>query len=320
MKCGICASEKIYIEYKDVKDFIFEIPGLYDYYRCKNCEMIRKIDNKCNTTSSCYNFNYSKRKKESENKILKKIYRKLLIIFGNDFHETALKKLLLEIFFLFPLIKKIVNEEKLWVILKDKNNNKLLDVGCGNGEYIEHMSKLSWDAEGIEISKDSVEVCRNKNIKVYLGTIEEFSTNYKFDAITIRHVLEHIENPESFMYSIKKHLAENGKIYLTTPNANSFNSLKYGNDWLGLDVSRHEIIYTKRSIEHLFAKVGIKIESIKITKRIDRFVGYASLMRKNNLNPYKDKNLKIKLISYINYIINIILSKEGDEIYVVAVL
>jgi len=63
--------------------------------------------------------------------------------------------------------------------LKEKFGGKLLDVGCGAGDFIGLTQKLGWQAEGIEVDKKAVEVCQDEGLKVRLGELIE--QNYPDD-------------------------------------------------------------------------------------------------------------------------------------------
>ena len=57
-----------------------------------------------------------------------------------------------------------------------KLQKKIIEVGCGKGEYLSIIDTMDVDAYGIEFSLESVENCKNKGLKVSNGFID--STNY----------------------------------------------------------------------------------------------------------------------------------------------
>ncbi|KKQ98459.1 MAG: hypothetical protein UT24_C0004G0082 [Candidatus Woesebacteria bacterium GW2011_GWB1_39_12] len=100
-------------------------------------------------------------------------------------------------------------------------NSRLLDIGCGNGNYVvdENRKIISW-ATGIDVSKKVVE--RNQCLdEIVIGNIEKipFKDN-SFDCVSGLWVLEHLENPEKVLDQIYRVLKSKGKFIFVAPNIN----------------------------------------------------------------------------------------------------
>ena len=100
-----------------------------------------------------------------------------------------------------------------------KPNSTLLDIGCGNGNYVvdENRKLISW-AVGIDVSKKVVE--KNQCLdKIVIGNIEKipFKDN-SFDCVTGLWVLEHLENPEKVLDQIYRVLKPRCKFIFAAPN------------------------------------------------------------------------------------------------------
>jgi methionine biosynthesis protein MetW len=105
--------------------------------------------------------------------------------------------------------------------------SKILDIGCGDGTVMEFLSKNNKPKEiiGIDISKRAVDYVKNKGYEAYeLDVLSDdfvkFLGNKNFDYIIITEVLEHIQDPEKVLLSIKKHF--NKSIFISIPNAGFF--------------------------------------------------------------------------------------------------
>lgn len=99
---------------------------------------------------------------------------------------------------------------KLCRIPPYRHDGKILDVGCGNGSYLSHLKELGWEAYGVEIVQQAVEIVRKQfGIDAFCGTLEEahFPDDY-FDAVTLWHVLEHLHSPFESLFEIHRILAE----------------------------------------------------------------------------------------------------------------
>lgn len=80
---------------------------------------------------------------------------------------------------------------------------RLLDLGCGNGFYIQQALNLGYGGVGVEFDSEFVKVLRKKSgLEVY--TLEELEEKQvQFDVIHIGHMLEHLVDPISYMERIK---------------------------------------------------------------------------------------------------------------------
>lgn len=104
---------------------------------------------------------------------------------------------------------------------------KLLDVGCGIGVFLKEVQRLGYMVTGIDFDKENVKIAKEQFCvrEVFCNTLEEFVSSYpnrKFDIITFFEVLEHIENPNTFVELVKKALKSGGYIALSVPNRERF--------------------------------------------------------------------------------------------------
>jgi O-antigen chain-terminating methyltransferase len=99
----------------------------------------------------------------------------------------------------------------------------VLDIGCGRGEFLEIMREAHIPAVGIDLSRESVEICRLKGLAAetadlftYVAGLAEES----LDGIFCAQVVEHLP-PERLPEMIQLcagRLARNGVLVIETPN------------------------------------------------------------------------------------------------------
>jgi SAM-dependent methyltransferase len=81
-------------------------------------------------------------------------------------------------------------------------SGRLLDIGCGFGDFVALMQTKGWRAAGLDPSENAVAAATRKGIPVSRGTLEAFDAPAgTFDAITMFYVLEHLPDP---MGALKK--------------------------------------------------------------------------------------------------------------------
>jgi ubiquinone/menaquinone biosynthesis C-methylase UbiE len=99
---------------------------------------------------------------------------------------------------------------------------RVLDIGCGFGDFLSHVEKDGAQVCGIDISDYALKEARKRVVgklqKIDVGKEAlPFRNNY-FDVVTIFDVVEHLESPELVLNESFRTLKNNGLIFLTTPN------------------------------------------------------------------------------------------------------
>ncbi|MCK9378657.1 MAG: class I SAM-dependent methyltransferase [Candidatus Moranbacteria bacterium] len=86
------------------------------------------------------------------------------------------------------------------------NNDKVLDIGCGNGSVAFDLSKKAMSVIAIDIVRNNINTAKkkftNNNLKYILGDATTYNFNRKFDIVILSNVLEHIEKRIEFLSKI----------------------------------------------------------------------------------------------------------------------
>ncbi|MBN1181079.1 MAG: class I SAM-dependent methyltransferase [Bacteroidales bacterium] len=98
-----------------------------------------------------------------------------------------------------------------------------LDIGCGNGAVLYFARKDGWKVKGLEISPDYANYLRDTlKMEVHVADFMEFeNTGEKYDAVALRHVLEHLPDSILALNKISKLLKNRGYGIFEFPNINS---------------------------------------------------------------------------------------------------
>jgi methionine biosynthesis protein MetW len=104
--------------------------------------------------------------------------------------------------------------------LLDKGN-KLLDVGCGEGTFID-LAKGKFDhVYGIDLSIKALKKAYNKDFRVIKNNLNNDGISFQndtFDTVTCLDVIEHVFDPVWLLSEINRVLKKGGGLILTTPN------------------------------------------------------------------------------------------------------
>lgn len=146
-----------------------------------------------------------------------------------------------------------------------KSGRKLLDVGCGYGDFLLKMQKRDWDVYGIEPFLDAVKVGRKRigEARIFKGELPRVKFKSKdFDVITMWHVLEHLPNPSVYISKIRHLLDKRGYFIIEVPNLDSFLLSLFGNNYNWLSTTEHVSIYSKKGIKKLLKDNGFSTLSV----------------------------------------------------------
>jgi len=166
-----------------------------------------------------------------------------------------------------------VNKENFYsthseILKKIENNSKILDIGCNDG-YIANLLKTKKNCYvvGIDKKKDSNNLNLDEFINHDLNTGLPEIDYQKFDYIILLDVIEHLNDPESFIDQLKKNISENEniKIIISTPNIAFFvmrimlliGNFNYGKR--GILDKTHTRLFTFSTLKYLLLQSGFSI-------------------------------------------------------------
>jgi 2-polyprenyl-3-methyl-5-hydroxy-6-metoxy-1,4-benzoquinol methylase len=101
-----------------------------------------------------------------------------------------------------------------------KTRGHLLDVGCGDGLFLELARNDGWLVTGTEISSFAMTYGRDQvGLNIMQGDILEIEFPAKeFDAVTMWHVLEHTTRPFETLSKLRRLLKDDGVLIIAVPN------------------------------------------------------------------------------------------------------
>lgn len=194
-----------------------------------------------------------------------------------------------------------------------KKSHKILEIGSGDGFFLEKMFNQGYKIVGLEISKQrrerSKKITKAKTINNDLSlTVTKIG---KFDVIVLFHVLEHIHNPKEFLKKISKLLNPKGKIVIEVPNFNDF-QISINESYKNWQFQRAHIHYfTPKILKKIFRELGYNANIIGIQRySIENMFSWKITSKPQINSPkfYLEKELEWIEKNYKNYLENKILS------------
>ena len=187
---------------------------------------------------------------------------------------------------------------------------KVIEIGCGRGEYLSIMQQFGIQAYGLEQSAESVTQCVKNGLKVSKGFIQDSTERLNdapFDAFFILNFLEHLPEPNSTLRGIYNNLTRDGVGLVEVPNFDMILRKKLFSEFIG----DHLFYFTKETLNTTLKLNGFEIADCKeiwhdyiisaiIKKRekldISHFYKYQAQLKKEieeYICRFKDKKVAI---------------------------
>jgi 2-polyprenyl-3-methyl-5-hydroxy-6-metoxy-1,4-benzoquinol methylase len=245
--------------YTNLSDRLFGVSGLWNFLRCPNCGFIwlspRPVSDDLGKTYKSY-LTHDKEANKSrlevlQEKIAHPILRSLSSFDENGViisHRISYGYLMSKIPFFNDVARRYVMNLNV-----DKKGGRLLDVGCGDGKFLYDMKKLGWNVEGVEPDLVASRIAKDKfALSVFTGTLQNagFGSN-TFDAITMKHVIEHVEDPIAIICECHRILKPGGILSIATPNIECLQHRLFISAWLELDPPRHLQLFSLNTLKYL---------------------------------------------------------------------
>ena len=292
--CPVCNSneiEKVLTHYDDR----YGHPDFYDIFECRNsiCQLA----------------------------FLKQhiIDEDLYALYSNYYHHYKLRLLPKKLDYCKQFLKLIrdfiYNTDNLYSRLE--YGQRVLDVGCGYGPSVSFLERKFIKWVGLEIDPKKVRINQNKGLDCKFGDLEDYAKVSKnvFDVILVNQVIEHVSSPVSFFQLIRKLIADNGKVYFSTPNYSSKYRLLHGRLWIHWHVPYHQLYFNIISFNHLAEKTGFKIEHIYTRTPFPFFVLQRNIKpcQRGEKNPSFHEKKSLKDLIYFRDLDNFTAKQRFDE-------
>lgn len=174
---------------------------------------------------------------------------------------------------------------------------RVLEVGCAAGELLTALRDRGLEVTGLEPSLHAAEKAhREYGIDVCRGTVFDAPFPGKmFDAVVLRHVIEHFPSPREALEKIRTWLKPGGFLHISTPNFDSLNRRLFKEFWHDLDVPRHQVVFSVSTLQRQLNDCGFQINSVRFEIAPNDWVGSTRNML-HSLHPdfslYRFFNLK----------------------------
>lgn len=242
--CRNCAGTTTQPVYSDVVDRFQGTPGAYAYVACSACGLVQ-LGGEPPDPAELYK-NYRVHTGDSA---LHRTMRKLLI--GHCYLE------------------------------KRGDGKRLLDIGCGNGSYMQLMASHGWKPTGYEPNAGyAASLAHTIGWPVLSGEQALKEHAGEFDLVTFNFSFEHLCEPLRTLELAAECLKPGGEIYIVVPNIESREAAIFKDRWFHLDPPRHITFFTKQLLGNHLQRHGfddIKVKNVAVPTGFAGSVSYKLL-------------------------------------------
>jgi 2-polyprenyl-3-methyl-5-hydroxy-6-metoxy-1,4-benzoquinol methylase len=130
---------------------------------------------------------------------------------------------------------------------------RVLDFGCGNGEFLTMCHQYGFDAFGVDRS-----LARREKAGVSVVSSVDKLDGRPFHAITLFQVLEHVEDPRGILQMLREHLVPGGILVLETPDCSGVQSIQSMHDYDCIHPLQHINGFTPATLRSVAERLGFK--------------------------------------------------------------
>lgn len=141
-------------------------------------------------------------------------------------------------------------------------SGRAVDYGAGAGMTVLAMSRLGFDAVGVEISAKTRDTAtRLFQVDMRDGTLDQFQDN-ELALVTMFDVMEHILEPREFAGELYKKVRPDGLVMIGVPNFDSLDRTVRGVGSQVMVFPEHVNFFTRSSLKRLMEKAGFEVRYI----------------------------------------------------------
>lgn len=196
------------------------------------------------------------------------------------------------------------------IVVPKEKKGRLLDVGCGSGEFLNQMKNFGWEAFGVEINQESADMGNKRGLNIFCGELGgvDFPQNY-FDVVVLSQTLEHVYSPGAYLEKIYRLLKEGGLLIIGVPNIDCLEIQIFGRNCHALDVPRHLHFFTIASLRNYLEKYGFEVEKVLSKKFSLPFQGIKTDLKNLIQNECRGKSSLNKIWKSFSAIIRLFFMK-----------
>lgn len=289
--CPVCGSQHNSVLDSNLIDWLSDPPtGLWKLERCFECG-IAYLSPRPDSHSIKQAYSHYYTHTSDKDNLVHNSLRSIKNYFAEKYYAVKRESanpfdylVYMVIVILFPL-SRYFDAKSRHIFEVNNTSRKLLDIGCGNGEFLRFANRFGWNVVGLDFDKAAVLEARSDGLDVRHGSIDVIDKKEKFDFISLSHVIEHVYDPVELIRTCYSLLNNGGTLWLETPNIDSIGYALYNSNWRGLEPPRHAMLFNKESLSEILLNAGFLSIEQKLHGLSGVYMGLSSEKILNKSSP-----------------------------------
>jgi SAM-dependent methyltransferase len=172
------------------------------------------------------------------------------------------------------LLARLALPEARRVMRSADPSGELIELGCGNGRFLERLRDCGWSGrlQGLEFAAPVAAAASERTgLEISVGNLDdEVLAPSSYDAIIMRHVIEHVRRPLDVLRMVREALRPGGVLYVGTPDTRALCRRVFGRYWWGYEIPRHLVVFSSPALIAAIRRAGFE--------PIDRWSGFSPQM------------------------------------------
>ena len=137
---------------------------------------------------------------------------------------------------------------------------RLLEVGCGDGDFLVIAEAEGWQVTGVEYSSAA---CKRAQTRLHQGEVlcgELPQANLaadQYDVCVLSDVIEHVRNPLDFMREVYRVLKPAGTVLIATPSIDSWSARLMKQKWMEFK-AEHLSYFDRQTLQTALVRAGFR--------------------------------------------------------------
>lgn len=261
-RCPLCGSVQRTVLHENLRDRIYHsAPGSWTLHRCEGCGCAY-LDPRPTpeTVERAYDqyFTHATEEVGITGSRIERAKRNVLNGYLNREWGTSLSPASRVFGMHLPnSVKTLIDEGVMRNLPRPPGGRRLLDVGCGDGQFLSFARSAGWRIAGFDFDPKAIRIARSRGLDVRLGGFETTEHESEgFDAITVSHVIEHVHDPKGLLARCYQLLKPGGYFWIESPNVDSYGHSEFQRDWRGLEPPRHLQLFSWALLKRMLEEAG----------------------------------------------------------------
>jgi 2-polyprenyl-3-methyl-5-hydroxy-6-metoxy-1,4-benzoquinol methylase len=293
--CPLCGSNRRNLLHQGLRDRIFSAAGRWSMYQCDSCASAY-LDPRPTPESIGFAYEHYITHEKIPNFYSLSFLERLKVRLANGYrnHRYGTRDVPASVLGilaagLLPKGRAII-DAGMRHLPEGKARGRLLDIGFGNGLFLQRAAKAGWGVVGVDADLKTVDAASKLKLDVRLGGVESLDPSIeKFDVITMAHVIEHVHHPTEVLRACYRLLEKNGFVWIETPNIASIGHRLFDDCWRGLEPPRHLVLFNLMSMTRALHAAGFKKVVCQPYRPLCDFLFNQSQAISEGVDPYSDQ-------------------------------